>query len=356
MKRFYKGLTALLIAVVALSPTGAAFAENNDYANHWAAEKINSWKEKGLIRGYEDGSIKPDNQITRAEFVTLVNNALATTVTDEVYGDESATVTENTENATVTEAVYFEDVKETDWFFNDIKKAKAAGYISGYEDQTMRPNNPISRQEAAIILANILELDTENNNSGIDRFIDKASIPAWSKGAVGAVAAAGYMNGYPDGSFMPTKSITRAETLVVLNNLLKEEDVEEDKVAPVIEGVEDQGVYEEAVTPNSDDQDIDKVELTKDGEAVEGYALGTEINTNGEYVLTVVDKAGNTTVLNFTINIAASEQEGVEPTEETTDQEGVEPTEEITDQENTEPTEQANLEETAEAPDTNQAQ
>lgn len=78
-----------------------------------------------------------------------------------------------------------------------------------------------------------------------------------------------------------------------------------DLTAPVVTGVENGETYTVAVTPDSADTDIDKVELTKDGTAVAGYALGTEIKDNGAYVLTVTDKAGNKTVVNFTVNIAA---------------------------------------------------
>lgn len=75
-----------------------------------------------------------------------------------------------------------------------------------------------------------------------------------------------------------------------------------DTTAPVVTGVEDGKTYTAAVTPASADTDIDTVVLTKDGTAVDGYALGTAISENGAYVLTVTDKAGNATEVSFTID------------------------------------------------------
>ncbi len=76
-----------------------------------------------------------------------------------------------------------------------------------------------------------------------------------------------------------------------------------DTVAPVVTGVKDGETYTNAVTPASVDTDIKTVVLTKGGNPVAGYALGTEVSEAGAYVLTVTDNAGNETVVNFTINI-----------------------------------------------------
>lgn len=76
-----------------------------------------------------------------------------------------------------------------------------------------------------------------------------------------------------------------------------------DTEAPVVTGVEDGQTYDAPVTPASEATDIDTVELKKDDLVVEGYELGTEITENGVYVLTVTDKAGNKTVVHFTVDI-----------------------------------------------------
>ena len=101
----------------------------------------------------------------------------------------------------------YKDVKEGAWYSDVVKVAKSAGYISGYEDGTVKLDNPVSRQEAATMIMKILSL--KENTAGADRFQDAAAIPAWSKGAVGAVASAGIMGGYPDGNFRADNFITR---------------------------------------------------------------------------------------------------------------------------------------------------
>ncbi|MCC5910450.1 MAG: S-layer homology domain-containing protein, partial [Clostridiaceae bacterium] len=172
-----------------------AFGEASDLQGHWASDIIKEWMQDGLVNGYPDGSFRPDNPMTRAELMVLTNK-----------------VFEFSEQASIS----FKDVKEEDWFYTTIKQGIAAGYISGYPDNTIRPNNPISRQEAAIILARVMELPVET--TGVKNFNDVSSIPSWSKGYISAVVSSGYMRGYPDGEFKPTEAITRAEVLVVLNN------------------------------------------------------------------------------------------------------------------------------------------
>lgn len=106
-------------------------------------------------------------------------------------------------------AVEFPDVPANAWYAAVVRAAVAAGYIGGYPDGTMRPTAKITRQEAAAIICRVLGL--EENADEAERFADAAAIPAWSKGVIGAVAAAGAMRGYEDVTFRPTRNITRAE-------------------------------------------------------------------------------------------------------------------------------------------------
>lgn len=179
---------------------GASFAQPPDIQGHWAEKQINGWIDKGLIKGYPDGSFKPDYNITRAEFITLVNKS---------FGITGST------------PVHFTDVSSTDWFFEDVCKAMTAGYISGYEDGTLRPDNDISRQEVAVILSRLLKLKTPENTNTVSRLKDLESIPQWSKGPVNAVVANGYMAGYPDQTYRPERLITRAEAIVTLDRAVE---------------------------------------------------------------------------------------------------------------------------------------
>lgn len=115
-------------------------------------------------------------------------------------------------------SINFSDVKNGSWFYSAVARAVAAGYVKGYSDGSFKPGNTITRAEAAVMIANAARLSA--NEAGAYRFTDVGSIPAWARGSVGAVVAAGYMTGYPDGSFYANASISRAEAVSSLNRML----------------------------------------------------------------------------------------------------------------------------------------
>jgi alpha-beta hydrolase superfamily lysophospholipase len=202
MKGFKKGAKKLIAVVLSLAISIPALtisvSAKSDIENHWAGNTIKEWMEKGLAGGYGDGSFKPDNSITRAEFMNLVNNAFGYTAEAEIR---------------------FSDVKEGIWYYNVIQKAVAAGYLGGYPDGTMQPENLISRQEAAIVIAKVKAL-TPNTDATMN-FSDSSEMASWSNGYIGAVVEAGLMRGYPDGSFKPMAQIKRAEAIVALNHAMR---------------------------------------------------------------------------------------------------------------------------------------
>ena len=203
-------ITAVLAASMAMSVT--AFGAPKDIQGHWAQNTINKWVDKGDISGYPDGTFRPNNMITRAEFVVLVNNAMGYTKSGYAY---------------------FSDVPSHYWGKNAIQTGVAAGYISGDGNGIFRPNDPVTRQEAAAMISRILDL--KQNESRAYRYTDSYAISNWAKGVVGAVSEAGIMAGYPDGSFGPNRVLTRAEAVLALDKTVnykpgdKEEDKEETK-------------------------------------------------------------------------------------------------------------------------------
>ncbi|HHW66605.1 S-layer homology domain-containing protein [Defluviitalea raffinosedens] len=187
----------MLAMAVTMLPTSIYASAFSDIKGHWAEETIQSWIDQGLIGGYPDGTFKPKQDITRAEFMSLVNGA---------FGYKEGTT------------INYGDVSEEAWYYQAVSVASAAGYIGGYPDNTMKPKNPITRQEVAKIVATIKGLTVDE--SGTNSFSDSLAMPAWSKGLIGAVVQEGFMSGYPDGSFKPSNNITRAEAVVTLNNAL----------------------------------------------------------------------------------------------------------------------------------------
>lgn len=188
-----KRLLSLILTFIFVLGTPIAGQAATDLAGHWARPEMEAFMARGLIQGFPDGTVRPDHPITRAEFYALVNRAFGFT--------QIAPVT-------------FADVRADAWYFTEIARAQAAGYIlSGTE---AFPNRNLTREEAAVIVFRILGLAPFE--TGAAQFNDMAAI--LSRPYVGAVALAGLMRGYPDGTFRPHATITRAEAVSVLNGAM----------------------------------------------------------------------------------------------------------------------------------------
>lgn len=187
-------LTASILAAASAVPASAAAFR--DVSGHWAETTINQWVNRGYINGYPDGTFRPKEPISRTEFAVVANHAF------------------NFQN---TRAIYFPDVAQSYWGYTEIQKAYAAGYMKGDANGTFRPKSSVTRQEAAVMLANIKGLAL---GGSAPYYSDNASISSWARGSVNAVSAAGYMSGYPDGSFRPKERISRAEVVTMLNKAL----------------------------------------------------------------------------------------------------------------------------------------
>lgn len=192
-----KGLTIMVLLCVFLAMAGTALAQPTDTKGHWAQGQLEDWAARGLAQGYPDGSFKPDNMVTRAEFVALANRA---------FGFDAGAQAK------------FSDVSSGQWFAAPVSAAQAVGYITGYPDGSFVPGGEISRQEVAAGMARLLLLDTKAGSKV--SFTDASAIPGWSKGAIGAVTAKGLMKGYPGGDYQPSRPITRAEVVVTLDRAL----------------------------------------------------------------------------------------------------------------------------------------
>ncbi|WP_019912514.1 LamG-like jellyroll fold domain-containing protein [Paenibacillus sp. HW567] len=206
--KFTASLLALALVVPSTMISAAAPASDfkqlgqvaqkqvTDYTGHWAQKEFQTWADKGLISGYGNGVYKPDQDITRLEWVSLVNRVFHLQAEAEVnFTDVSASIA------------------------SDIQKAAAAGYVSGYSDGTFRPDQTVSRQEAAVMLFRLFKLTAP---AGGPSPKDAADLPSWSQEAVLSLFGEGYLGGYADGSFRGEKSVTRAEALRMIGSLAGE--------------------------------------------------------------------------------------------------------------------------------------
>ena len=193
-----QAMAFLLSAIMTTGTAMPVFA--NDISGHWAEQIITKWQENGKLNGYIDGSFQPDKIITRAEFLHLLNNTTQTSFTS--YADTT-----------------FSDVNKNDWFYADVTQAVDKKVTTGFSDGTFRPNEPITRAEASMMMYKAEQL--EQNETATNRFTD--NIPVWAKGAIGAVVDAGYLSGYQDGTFGADKGMTRAEAISALERMTQQQ-------------------------------------------------------------------------------------------------------------------------------------
>lgn len=113
--------------------------------------------------------------------------------------------------------IAFSDVKEDDWFKEAVEIAVSNGYTLGYSDNSFRPNAKITRAEVAVMLSKVLKLDKKVSENEMNQFTDSEEIPRWAAPAIRALTEKSLISGYPDGYFKANNPITRAEAFSVLH-------------------------------------------------------------------------------------------------------------------------------------------
>jgi hypothetical protein len=166
--------------------------------SHWAFNDITALGVQRIIKGYPDGTFRPDNNITRAEFAVVLAKALGWPAKPGGHD--------------------FADAAEIpDWARGCIFAAVDKGVISGYEDNTFRANRPVTRSEIAVIVVRALGLAPE---AGALIFSDAAEIPDWAKGYIAAAVNQGVIAGKPGNIFAPDDNATRAEAAALVARML----------------------------------------------------------------------------------------------------------------------------------------
>jgi len=171
-----------------------------DAEGHWAAKAIKQGAATGIVNGYDDGTFKPDNTVSRAEFSVMLIQALG-------IRDVGAPL----------------DFKDkaliAPWAGDALAQAVKAGIISGYPDGSFRPEAPVLRAEIASMIAKSLGLSTEGEP--VTGYADDSAIPQWAKGAVKALKDRSVIQGNENNEFVPNAAATRAEAITLIMNLLK---------------------------------------------------------------------------------------------------------------------------------------
>ena len=197
-------LIALVVSFSILSiltpsiPASAAAPSFSDIGGHWAQEAILRWSEIGVLSGYPDGTFRPNNTVTRGELATIINNLMHfPEAPDElkIFSDLEGKWYDSTINALALQGAYL------------VTHGEAKG------------GAPLTREEAAAMIFNafpVLWVRYPN------RFVDSDSMNADYVDKINVMYNAGFLSGFPDGSFKPNDPITRAQVVTILNNMIDE--------------------------------------------------------------------------------------------------------------------------------------
>lgn len=173
--------------------------ELNDISGHWAEQSIIALEKKGVISGYADNSFKPDNVVTRCEFVKMIVSAFK-------LGGKSDTS--------------YTDVSENHWALDYIQAASYYGIITGNGDGSFNPDGIITREQAATIIYRAISLKC-TLPEGVSDFTDIGSISDYALRPILDLAGAGLINGTGNGVFSPAENTTRAQSATLINNVLE---------------------------------------------------------------------------------------------------------------------------------------
>lgn len=166
-------------------------------SKHWAFNSITFLSDRGTIKGYDDGTFKPDAEITRAMAAAMIAREFKLTDSKD-------------------KAYPFTDVKSTHYAYNSIKAVAEAGIITGKVPGKFEPDAMLTRAEMAVILTRAYKLQGESNKTFTDVKADH-----WAAKNIRALAANNVTSGYADGSFKPSKPTTRAEFSSFMERVIK---------------------------------------------------------------------------------------------------------------------------------------
>lgn len=184
------------------NPTGGTVSEFSDVGSeNWASEFITELAKAGVINGYDDGTFRPDNNVTREEFVKIIICACG------LYNEYASGE--------------FTDMSEDSWFYKYVASAVESGIIGGMDDGSFGVGRNITRQDVAVIVARVIEyLIGKQTVNGDSTLTDLDTASDYAEEAIILLHQLGIINGYDDGSYLPFNSLTRAEAAAIMSKLL----------------------------------------------------------------------------------------------------------------------------------------
>lgn len=207
--------------VEAYRPLGKPGVFTDVPQSHWANEAILKLTNKGIVEG-EAGKYYPERVLTRAEFVTMLERQFplpepsaggtsqgSSTVTGSTYGSVTSRGS----------AAAFNDLPTGHWAFAAMQKAAATGVLSGYADGTIRPDQPLTRGEAAALIDRVIW--PGSSQKATSTLFKDVPVSLWSAASINRLKEKGIVEGATADSFAPERSMTRAEMAALLSRLIR---------------------------------------------------------------------------------------------------------------------------------------
>ncbi|OEH92852.1 S-layer homology domain-containing protein [Bacillus solimangrovi] len=278
--------TAVVASAVAPVVANAEAAFTDVETSDWFYDSINYLTDKGVIDGFEDGSFRPSEDVTRAQAAKIL----------------AVTLGLDTENV---EAIDFPDVEEGDWFYNYVAALTATNVIEGFEDGTFRPDETLTRAQMAKMIAVAYGIEAEGE---VELPFNDLKGATWAEEHIAALFGAGIVEGVAEGEYAPLANVTRAQVAAFVYKTEKADDNEE-PAAPeelAIEGVEAANLIQVEVTFNQENfdedevNDIDNYELEDaDGDELDIKDIDIEGN---KAILTLEEAAKNNSDATLTVD------------------------------------------------------
>ncbi|MEH2268888.1 MAG: S-layer homology domain-containing protein [Nostoc sp.] len=187
---------------ITASPSLAQTTFSDVSSNYWAAQFIQQLSQRGVIAGFPDGSFRPEEPVTRAQFAAMVNKAF--------------------QKAQQRQPISFADVPSNYWASTAIQQAYTIGFLSGYPGNRFEPNQAIPRQQVLVSLANGLEYSPSGNTeSTLQYFNDASNIASYARSPIAAATEKKIVVNYPNVNFLnPTATATRAQVAAFIYQAL----------------------------------------------------------------------------------------------------------------------------------------
>lgn len=170
-----------------------------DMQKHWAQADVLAAANRGWMLGIASDRFAPDAALTRAEAATIIVRVLG------LKGEAAAI------------SASFSDVPATHWAWQDIRLAQQSGLIQGISSDRFAPDQVMTREQMSVLLSRALQLTSQAGGGAAAKGFTDVPAGSWSAGAIAAMSSNGLVDGFADGTFRPSASLTRGEMAALLS-------------------------------------------------------------------------------------------------------------------------------------------